>query len=217
MLRGVKFGNYHTAREWEMILNAMSIDPPKVKTSYISVEGRDGSLDLTEALTGEIKFENRKASFTFLLMEGTYLERESIIVRIYALIHGHKLQIITDDDPEHYLIGRCEIVGKVNNHSYGSITIEAECDPYRYALYDTVRTIEVTGTPKDILLSNKGIKSVTPTLTVTGSVKITVGNTSIALSAGEYKITDLIVRPGETLIQVEGVGTLVVTYKEGIL
>ena len=217
VLRGVRFGNYHTAGDWGLILNQKSIDPPTPKIVSVSIDGRDGELDLSEALTGEITFENRRALFVFLITEGTYLDRESMIANIYRAVHGRKLNIIIDDDFTRYLVGRCSITEVTNNNAYGMITIEANCEPYRYSVYDTVRTIDVTATPTDILLSNKGVKSVTPTLKVTGTVNITFGTSTISLSAGEYKISDLVLTSGETLIKVQGSGTLVVTYREGIL
>lgn len=217
VLRGVKFGNYHTAGDWGLILNEKKIDPPTPKIVSVSVDGRDGELDLSETLTGEIKFENRKAFFKFIITEGTYLDREAMIANIYRAVHGRKLNIILDDDYTRYLVGRCSITEVTNDNAYGTITIEANCEPYRYLVYDIVRTIEVTSILTDILLSNKGVKSVTPTLTVTGTVSITFGTSTISLSAGEYKISDLVLKSGETLIRVQGSGSLVVTYREGIL
>lgn len=217
VLRGVRFGNYHTAGDWGLILNAKSIEPPTPKIVNVSIDGRDGEIDLSEALTGEIKYNNRKASFNFIITEGTYLDRESMISNIYRAVHGRKLNITLDDDYTRYLVGRCSITDVTNNNAYGTIKIEANCEPWRYLVYDTVRTIEVTNTLTDIFLSNQGVKSVIPTLTVTGTVNITFGTSKFSLSAGNYKISDLVLKSGETLIQVQGSGTLVVTYREGIL
>lgn len=38
-MRGVKFGEFHTAEDWDLILNAKSLTPPVPKTNYIAVEG----------------------------------------------------------------------------------------------------------------------------------------------------------------------------------
>jgi len=217
VLRGVRFGDYHTVADWGFILNSKTIEPPAPKIITVPIDGRDGDLDLSEALTGEIKFENRRASFTFIITEGTYSDREAMIARVYRAVHGRKLRIILDDDYTHYLFGRCSITESSNDRAYGTLVIEAICEPWRYQIYDTIRTIEVTDTLTDILLSNKGVKSVTPTLKVTGTVSITFGTSTISLSAGEYKIPELILKSGETLIKVQGSGSLVVTYREGIL
>ena len=217
ILRGVKFGTYHTASEWGFILNEKTIEPPTPKIVTVPVDGRDGALDLSEALTGEIKYENRKASFTFLITEGTYSDREWIIQTVYSVIHGRKLNIILDDNTLYYLVGRCAITSVTNNNAYGSITIEADCEPYKYSIYETVRTIEATATATEYFLLNGGVKTVVPTLTVTGTVNIKYGNSSASLSEGEYILTDLLLKSGETLIEVEGSGTLKVAYREGIL
>lgn len=216
-LRGIKFGNYHTADEWELILNSKSLTPPTPKEIYVSVNGRDGDLDLSEALTGEVKYENRTASFTFLLTNGSHLDRERIIREILATIHGRKLQIITDDEEEYYLVGRCTVTNTTNNKAYGSVEIKCNCEPWRYSIFNVVRNITVTGETTDIVCVNKGVKTVTPEINVTGSVVIQFNSKSVALSDGTYKITDLLLKTGATKITIQGTGTVTLTYKEAIL
>lgn len=217
LLRGVKFGDYHTATEWELILNKKSITPPKPKTVYVSVNGRDGDLDLSEALTGEIKYENRTASFSFLLTNGSNLDRENIITEILAVIHGRKLQIIDDDYPDHYLVGRCTVTGSSNNKSYGSIDIQCNCDPWRYSINDVIRSKTVSGTPLELLCVNSGVKTVIPELKVTGDITLQFGTTNVSLSDGSYKLANLLLKTGTTKLIVGGSGSLTVTYKEAIL
>lgn len=217
ILRGVKFGTYHTAGDWGLTLNEKVIEPPTPKIVTIPIDGRDGSLDLSEALTGEIKYENRKLSFTFILTEGTYRDRNGIIRIMYSVIHGRRLEIVLDDDTLHYFVGRCMITSTTNTLAYGTVTIEVECEPFQYSIYETVRTIIADATLTDYFLVNQGVKTLVPTLKVTGAVRIVYGSTSVSLSDGEYKIPSLKLPTGETLIQVDGSGTLVVTYREGVL
>lgn len=216
-MRGVKFGSHHTANDWKMILNSKEISPPEPKIVSVPIEGRDGELDLSEVLTGEIRYNNREANFTFLMTEGTYLERESLISDIMSLIHGRQLNMITDDDPEHYLRGRFSVNRVHNINAYATLEISGNCEPYKYHIYETVRTLPLTSTPTEIFLSNKGVKTVVPTLKVTGTLNIKYGDKTVSLSTGEYKLTDLHLKSGETLITVSGSGSLVVTYREGVL
>lgn len=215
-MREVIFGDYHSAIDWDMILNQRDITPPEPKTSYIAVEGRDGDLDLSETLTGEIKYNNRTASYTFLMTEGSYSDRERLISDVLAKVHGKKLNIVDPDYPEHILIGRCNVTDRSNDRAYGTLTIEANCDPWFYATTETTRSFSISS-ETEISLSNQGNKTVCPDITVTGSITVTYGSKSVALSNGKYKLSDLKLKSGNTVLTLNGSGAITFTYREGVL
>lgn len=65
-MNGVKFGSKHSYDDWGLILKSRPvISPPSPKTIYIDVPGADGIIDLTESMTGEVKFNNRTITFEF--------------------------------------------------------------------------------------------------------------------------------------------------------
>lgn len=216
-LRGIKFGDYHTADDWELILNQKSIGTPKPKTVYVQIEGRDGDLDLSEALTGEIKYENRPASFVFLLTEGSYEDRNDLISEILGAVHGKRLAIVDDDDPDHYLIGRCNVTGISNNRAYGEMVIECECEPWRYSVTETTQTVSASNTSKNVNLINSGTKTVIPEITVSNTVTLTIGSSSEDLTSGTYKLLSLILKTGVTTVTVKGSGTVTFKYREAVL
>jgi len=217
ILRGVQFNTYHTGIDWKLILNSRELPPPEPKEVNITVDGRDGDLDLSEALTGEIKYNNRPASFVFLATEGSYLDREELIIDITREIHGRTCKITLDDDKEHYLLGRCKIVGVKNNHSFATIEIEANCEPYRYALNETVRTFELTDQTIEILLSNHGRKTVIPEVEIEGNITLAFDEYRISVSSGPYKFPDLVVSTGDKLVTLSGSGKITFKYREGVL
>lgn len=218
-LRGVQFGEYHTATDWNLIMNEKTVSPPVPKTNYVSVPGRDGDLDLTTALSGIVNYENRQAEYLFLLTNGSQLDREALISEIIGVLNGQSLQIIdTDDYPDYYMIGRLTVSETMNNNAYGSVKIEANCQPWRYAINQTVRTITVTtadGT-KTVILKNSGYRTITPTVTVTGNITLTYGSTSQSLSDGTYTFPALLLSPGTNSVTVAGSGTISFTYQEAI-
>lgn len=133
-LRGFKFGNIHTGETWGLILTSKSLTPPEPKTYYVEIEGRNGSLDLSESLTGEIKYKDRKLTASFILANGKRSEREQLISGIINYLHGQKMNIVDPDDEEHYLIGRFTVTDYTNTLAYGTLTVEATCEPWRYSL-----------------------------------------------------------------------------------
>lgn len=218
-LRGVQFGDYHTATDWNLIMNEKTVSPPVPKTTYVSVPGRDGDLDLTTALSGIVNYENRKAEYIFLLTNGSQLDREKLISEIIGVLNGQSMEIIdTDDYPDYYMVGRLTVSDTMNNNAYGSIKVEANCQPWRYAINQTTKSQTVTSSDGtvSVILSNKGYRTVTPTITVTGTITLTYGSTSQSLSAGTYTFPGLMLSPGANTVTVAGSGTISFNYQEAI-
>lgn len=216
-LRGIKFGEYHTADDWHLTLNAQSLDPAEPKTNFISIDGRDGDLDATEALTGEVKYNNREASFTFIMMDGTVADRENLLIEIYQQIHGRKLNIIRPDDLSRYLVGRCQVLNVKNNGAYCTFDVTANCEPWRYNMTETVYHKAVTSDRTVLSIVNAGRKTIIPELEVTGSVNIEYSSLKLSLETGTYKATDLILKTGTHTLTVYGSGELTVRYREAVL
>lgn len=216
-LRGVKFGEYHTSLNWGLILNSKTISPPTPKTTYTAIPGRDGDLDQSEALTGVVNYNDRVLTFVFLMTDGNYYSRETLLSEILKNIHGKRLDIVLDDDTSVYFNGRCEVKEVINNNAYGSVTIEATCNPFRLNFVETTKTITLTSSNQTITLVNNGGKTLIPTLTVSNSATITYATGQITLDAGTYQFDKIVLKTGSTNLNVRGSGTLKFTYREGRL
>lgn len=216
-MRSVNFGNHRSAEDWGLILNAMSITPPTPKTSKISVEGRDGDINLSRALTGEMRFSNREASFTFLITDGTHAEREALSTEIISVIHGEELKIITPDKLDYYLIGECKVEDVINNKSYMTIIISADCEPYFFAVNEIRREITLSGNREEIALVNHGRKTLTPAIHIEGNLDLVFDGSSVSLGSGDYQLANLQLKTGTTLVTVSGSGSVTFTYREAVL
>lgn len=215
--RGIKFDLFHSGKDWNLLLTQCQKGTPEPKTNFVSVEGRDGDLDLTELLTDDVQYNNRTDEYAFDLLDGSRAERQTQIDYIVGYLHGRKRKIILPDWPEYYSIGRLSITEVHNYLGYGQIAMEANCDPWLYKLIDEVREITVEGAEKEITLVNKGIKTVIPTLKVTGSINLTFGSYQTTIEAGTYKLLDLRLKAGSHLLTINGNGTLTITWTEAIL
>ena len=216
-MRGIQISGYHTADDWNLIMTAKKINPPEPKLVKVAVNGRDGDLNLSRTLTGEIMYKNRDASFSFLLTDGTQEERQDLIKTITRAVHGKELQIIEPDNEDYYLFGECSIENVVNHKAYGSFTISAECEPYYQAINEVNRILAPSSKPFDVVLSNIGDKILTPVLTVEDNINLEFGTTKVSLGQGTYKLTALKLPPGDTIVTMTGAGFVYVKYREAVL
>lgn len=207
---------YNTFLDWDLILTSKDVASPELKTNNVDLDGMDGTLDLSEALTGTISYTDRTVSATFWTDHGTREERSLLLRNIRQALHGKKVKIVEPDDPEHYLYGRVKIKDEVNNKVFATFTIEAVCEPWRYTLTDLVRNVSITEDQSvDVVINNNGVKTLLPTVTVSGSVSITYDGVTTSLTDGTYTISSLKLYQGTNIVNVTGTGSVTFTYKEG--
>lgn len=217
MKRFFIIGKYNTWYDWGLTLTAKDTTPPEPYTNYVKLDGAHGTLDLSEALTGEVVYQDRTVTASFMCSEGTYQEREALLRDIRAALHGREVQLVEPDDPDHFFQGRVKIKSVTRHAAYVQFTLEATCKPWRYAINESRRAVAVAGTPLDVVVRNHGTRTVCPTITVEGTVTITVNGVATELEEGSYKITDLRLTPGVNIINVSGAGSAVFTYREADL
>lgn len=214
MERFYMFNNINTWYDWGLILTEKKITPPEPKTNYVKIEGMSGHLDLSEALTGEIAYDDCMIEAKFWTDKGKRIDRKRLLEKIVNTLHGKRMNIKDPDYPDSYFYGRIVVKDVVNNLAYAEFKVEATCDPWVYSNTDTVRVIDLTDAVKNVVIMNYGVKTLTPTITVSDSLTIKYGDHEKTLSAGAYKISDLLLRQGANVIGVSGTGSVTFTYKE---
>lgn len=129
-MKGVKFGEYHSFNDLHLILSQKTIGTPKAKTESIDIPGADGVLDLTEFF-GEVKYNNRKLSFEFstLVPQSQFMDLFSIVQNA---LHGKKMDITLDADPEWYYTGRISVSEWKADKNIGKLTIDCDCEPFKH-------------------------------------------------------------------------------------
>ena len=231
VLRGVQFGDYHSYEDWGLLLVQKTIGAPEPKTETVDVPGMDGVLDLTESL-GLVRYSNRELKFRFKVIDrGRF---HSVYTLVATYLHGKKRQIIIDDDPNYFYVGRCVMgdlqPGKIQ--AYIDVTVDAE--PYKYETdaivptgnwqwnpfsfrdgitYNTEYTISGT---QEITLANRGMR-VSPTFTLSAPMTISFEGVTYSLPAGETTVYDILLDRGGNVLTVTGDGTLTAWYRGGAL
>jgi phage-related protein len=209
-MKGVKFGNYHSYDDFALILSQKTIGTPSPKVEEIDIPGGDGVLDLTDFF-GEVKYNNRPLSFEYstIVPQAEFMD---LFSRVQNALHGQKMNIILDDDPEWYYVGRITVSEWKTDRNIGQLTIDADCEPYKIKVDETVVTSVVDGT-KTVVLSNSK-KTVVPTIDITGSITLTFGTNIYTLTDGRYDLPAVQLVNGNNEILLAGTGTAVFRYRE---
>lgn len=213
-MKGILFGTMHSFRDLQMILSEKEIGAPPLKKDELDIPGSDGKLDNTEFF-GEPKFGNLTHKFTFTTIQNDLLTQYS---RVKNALHGKKMQIVLDADPDYYYMGRCEVHNFHDEHGVGTIVVTCDCEPYKYAMAKTVVYQKIDGVVDVVLLN--GRKRAVPEVWIESESSLNiVFNTSNIwdLASGTYTLPELELTEGENIVTVTGTGAIAFTYQEGDL
>ena len=214
---GITFGNLHSYRDLKLLLQpGKEIGSPEVKKKLLDVEGADGTLDYTDFF-GEPKYTDVKHKFPFatIVPMKEFLSHYSIVK---SALHGKKMPIILDDEPGFYYVGRIYVQPFTNEKNIGHITIEAECEPYKYKLAKTTVSRAIDGT--EIITLTNARKRAVPEVTIETetSINITYGSGFIwDLGPGSYTLPELELVEGNNTVTVTGTGEISFVWQEGTL
>lgn len=231
---------YHTYDDWGLILtNNNYIGDPEQTTDFIAVKGRNGLLDISEALNSRPVYKSRPIKVELGGIRETK-NWDAVISDFRNKIEGRQVKIVFDNDPTYYWQGRCHITGFDRVRTVGTFTFEIPyADPYKYNvvafnedwLWDPFSFIDgvVTEATEHTINNYLEVKlpmgrmPVSPTIIVTELIgSLTVEkygeNRQISLSLGENKIYAITVNDNaESTLIFRGNGKLSINYRGGSL
>lgn len=208
-MNGVMFDDIHSYRDLSLILSNKEIGVAEPKIDLLEIEGADEPLDFTEFF-GDVKYTNRILKFEFSYIGTNPLTAFS---NIQNKLNGRKMKIILDEDSMFYYIGRVVVKEWKSDLRIGKITIEVDCNPYKYKLNKTIVT-ETINTSKIVKIQNLR-KWVIPTFAVSSQMQIEFDNKFYTANAGVFKTLEIMFRDGENSIIFRGNGTVKIEYQEG--
>lgn len=167
-----------------LLVSAFEFLPPTVKTQYVDIAGRDGLIDLSEALTGRPVYQNRSGYITFIVLKGSSWDMDAFI----NAYHGKIMRVYTNEDTFHYYIGRATITAmpkRLGMLQTFTLTIDAE--PFFWSISETNQTFSVkTGSTSNFTLSSSSnTASGYPSKT---SKKITLKAASVSGCSATYTV-----------------------------
>jgi hypothetical protein len=102
-----------------------------------------------------------------------------------------------------------------NEKNIGMVSVECDCEPYKYKVEKTVVSVAVSGT-KAIILTN-GRKRAVPEIKTTASMTIKFGEHTWSTASGTFTLPELELTEGVNTVTVTGTGTITLTWQEGNL
>lgn len=228
---------YHTLDDWGLALgNNNYIGDPEQETWYVNVPYRNGSIDLSESISGKRIFKQRPLAFTL----GGLTNRngwDSLISDIRNKIHGRKCKIIIDNDNEYFWLGRAYIVDFDRFRELGTFTLSVpQADPYKYNVLDSTEPwiwdsfnfrTGIIQSLNEVILDNEeksiripeGYMPVSPQIICRDvrNLTVTQNGKSYKLIEGENRFPSLIVNEEETTLTFNGTGKALVVYRGGSL
>jgi len=173
MYHSVTIGSYNTLTRWHLVpAGRPVINPPDPITSYVDVPGSSGGLDLTEALAGYTTYSNRTGSISFHVLND-HDTWTNIYQDIVNKIHGRKLKLVLEDDPDWYYMGRYTVSWTSNNDgTWSDVQIDYNLEPYKYnknpvTLEGTVNGGNYTDISSSSIFGNDIAQPVIPKVSIT--------------------------------------------------
>ena len=221
MIGKVFFDGKDTFAEYGLLLASKSISLPEVRTNMIDVPGRDGLLDASEVLTGEVTYKNRTITLKLTGVDTVSGKKWPATISDFCnKVHGRRVKITFPEDTAHFYSGRCSVgqVGLVKMMQ--TIPVTVDCDPWKYKNAKTTVFRSDLGTVyKQLSLPNER-RPVIPTITVDQDTTLLWGSSTINISAGNHILPAIRLAAGSNTLKAKvasGTGSITVTYQEASL
>lgn len=216
-MRYVKIGKWSSAvDDWTVCTCTLSA--PQYRRSTVTVPGRDGAVDLSDALDGEVHYDMRKITIRLENSAGTRDQRTSWISFMLNALDGTEQDIELPDDHSRFLRGRVRVSVQYNDNAHASVQITADVDPFRYkSLLTELYLQNASGEEKTFQIRNNGRKTVIPEFYVFNRIGTAYINNHEITSNGAYQFPDITLRGGDTELKLTGQIAVKVSFREGVL
>ena len=234
MYHSITIGDKNTWDDWKLIpLSRPVVNPPDVYTKYVEIPGYDGSVDLTELLTGRPTYARRTGDWQFIVTHDyDGYDWQTVYSSIMNHLHGEEMEVRLEDDPDYFYTGRLSVSDWKSGNSYSTITISYELMPFKlnnissaddwiwddfnfedeHSVIRDYGGLRVDGSLTIRIIG--GEKTVVPEIAVSAPMSITYnGFTEIYESPGIYHAVDLAIVPGENDMVITGDGVVSVIFR----
>lgn len=178
-----------------ILIDGYTLNPPQPKVYTVDVPGGNGVIDLTEAVGGDVTYNNREQQFIFDMIYPSNFEKTKTLVSNF--LHGRYFKYKITMDPDYTYKGRFTISSymhqAVDRGKLGQIVIDISADPYKYK-EDQVYRINGAGGQKYYFLS--GRKPVRPVIATTVPISIVFNDVFMKIGVGTHRLNQVLMHEG---------------------
>jgi hypothetical protein len=231
---GVRIGDKHTYRDWGLRwLEPYEIPYPEPWTYTVDIPGSDGILDLTEHLTGYVRYKNRVITLNFDAPDKNYYEYETLKQQIAAYLHGKRHKIYLDIDSTYYYDARITLASDKDCKIGSTITLTCDADPYKYEEFTTLDDwlwdpfnfeTDLIRETKDLLIVGTTNVHLAPTqipvvprFICDNAMTLKYKDETINLPVGTTESPYIVLENEENILTFIGNGTVTILYRGGAL
>ncbi|WP_423189420.1 hypothetical protein ACO1PF_00470 [Alkalibacterium sp. f15] len=211
----VYFDEQASFDDWGITAASYVLREPEPKTIYIDLPAGDGQLDLTEALTKEVKYHPRELEVQFYI-KPDHPHKELAINSIRSFLHGRVRTVRYEKEPEYYVTGRFDVSIEPDG-VLDVVTITGQCHPWKYKHEVTEHQFNTMDSlSMEVHLWNSR-KAVIPTFITDKELTVRFNNLSRTMSAGEHRFTSIYFNEGINDLTLEAAAntSIKIRYQEG--
>lgn len=186
------------------LLDGFTLSPPAPKAYTVDIPGGDGVVDVTEALSGDVAYDDRQMSFTFLVRRPAGFEATKTAVA--GMLHGRRFPFVLSWDPGYTYTGRFTVSEWYAEMHHGQIKVDVDAEPYKLRESRTVRVAAAGGTEAVL---ECGRRRQCPTVECASECLVFVGGEGVRLQPGAWRLPELWLAQGTNYVWVDslpGVG-----------
>lgn len=174
-----------------VLLDGYTLEPPEPKTYTVDIPGGNGVIDLTEALTGDVAYKNRKQEFTFAVIDVKNFEK--VKTEVSNFLHGRAFDYTMTMDPGYTYHGRFS-VDSYSHEAYangllGQFKITVDANPYKLKEHCSYR---LNATGGKLYRFESGRRPVHPVLECSQPCFVAFKGVETIIPAGTYRLNDIV-------------------------
>lgn len=174
-----------------VLLDGYTLEPPEPKTYTVDIPGGNGVIDLTEALTGDVAYKNRKQEFTFAVIDVKNFEK--VKTEVSNFLHGQAFDYTMTMDPGYIYHGRFS-VDSYSHEAYangllGQFKVTVDTNPYKLKEHCAYK---LNATGGKLYRLESGRRPVHPVLECSQPCFVTFKGVETLIPAGTYRLNNII-------------------------
>lgn len=176
-----------------VLTNESVLGPPKLKRYEVDVPGGNGSIDLTDAVSGDALFEDREHSLVLRMEVVGPEEFERVKTEVSNMLHGRRLSYELATDPGYAYEGRFEVDEYYSQMHSGCIKLMVKALPYKSRGMRTYRVNAAGGVTVSL---DSGRCPVRPTVEVERRSLVSAEGRTWEVEPGAWQLDGLTFRQG---------------------